>query len=302
MFYLMSACLSDNNLYDLLVVGLGPAGVSCALQAFRDGLKVLAIGDEPVGGLVPAARKLSNLPAAPGISGSELAQKMDAQLRQTKVDIEHSRVIGINRSDIGFIALTSGQKQLAARTICLATGTRPRKWNVANGSQGIARDCRGLDKNLDKRQVVVVGGGEAALDTALTAKDRGALVEILVRSNKIASVDKLIEEVRAADIKIHLGVEVEKVVGRPGGYSMTCSDGLIREANDLVVCIGRTPEDDLLEQMIPEGFENSVLQSKIPGLVLAGDLIRGRDRYVATAIGDGQRAAVAIANFIKEEA
>jgi thioredoxin reductase len=61
---------------DLLVVGLGPAGIACALQGYRDGLDVVALGDEPVGGLVRAGRKLVNLPGLPSISGEELAERL----------------------------------------------------------------------------------------------------------------------------------------------------------------------------------------------------------------------------------
>ena len=71
-------------------------------------------------------------------------------------------------------------------------------------------------------------------------------------------------------------------------------------ADLLMVCIGRQPRDELTQELLPGGVQPDVVQKEVPGLTLAGDLIRGRDRYVATAMGDGQRAAIAAAVHLQE--
>jgi thioredoxin reductase (NADPH) len=285
---------------DLLVVGLGPGGIACTLQAYRDGLDVVAVGDEPAGGLVRAGRKLVNLPGLPSISGLELAERLAGQLREMGVVIYHGHVSTIERQDRRFVATLAAGRELSARTICLATGTRPRDWDISVGGQPVHRDARSLPDSLKDSRVVVVGGGEAALDTALSARDRGAEVIVLARGYKLEAVAGLIGEAGRAGIEVRLKTRVARVTGGPGKWVLTCSGWEPVRAHHLVVCIGRVPRDELLSELVVGGFEPEVEQKSLPGLFLAGDLIRGRDRYVATAMGDGQRAAIAAATYLQE--
>jgi thioredoxin reductase (NADPH) len=284
---------------DLLVIGLGPAGVACALQARRDGLSVAAAGDEPVGGLVRAARRLDNLPAEPGISGEELAQRMDRQVAESGVPVVFVHVSALERDDGGYRATLADGRTIASRAVCLATGTRPRDWEMSTGGQHVHRDARSLPERMHGARAVVVGGGEAALDTALTCRDRGAMVTVLVRSEAPRAVPGLVEETHGAGIEVRAGSRVSKVRGAPGDWKLETGEGELGAAH-LVVCIGREPRAELPAQATGDGFDPSVTQSRHPGLFLAGDLIRGRDRYVATAMGDGQRAAVQAAAYLKE--
>lgn len=299
---LTPACEIPEKTIDLLVVGLGPAGVACTLQAFRDGLGVVAVGDEPVGGLVRAGRRLTNLPGMPSISGGDLAGRLAGQLGDMSIMTYHGHISSIERGDRRFLATLADGRELCARTICLATGTRPRDWDISAGGQPVHRDMRSLPESLKGSRVVVVGGGEAALDTALSARDRGGEVSILTRGNKLEAVAVLIEEAGRVGIEVRLNTRVARVIGGPDKWVLTCSGWEPVKAHQLVVCIGRVPRDELLGGLIVGGFEPEVEQKSLPGLFLAGDLIRGRDRYVATAMGDGQRAAVAAAAYLKEVA
>jgi thioredoxin reductase (NADPH) len=285
---------------DLLVVGLGPAGVSCALQAYRDGLDVVALSDEPVGGLVRAGRKLCNLPGLPSISGEDLSARLAGQLREVGMVVYHGHVSSIERKDGMFSVMLAAGRELSVRTVCLATGTRPRDWDISVGGQPLHRDARSLPESLRDSRVVVVGGGEAALDTALTARDRGAGVLVLARGERLQAVAGLIGEAGRRGVEVRLGTRVARVTGGPGMWVLTCSGLEPVKAQHLIVCIGRVARDELLGGLIVGGFEPGVEQKSMPGLFLAGDLIRGRDRYVATAMGDGQRAAIAAATYLQE--
>lgn len=285
---------------DLLVVGLGPAGMSCTLQASRDGLDVVAVGDEPVGGLVRAGRKLCNLPGLPSISGEDLAAKLEGQLEKTGIVTYHGHVSSIERRDRLFAVMLAAGRELSVRTVCLATGTRPRDWDISVGGQQVHRDARSLPESLKDSRVVVVGGGEAALDTALTARDRGAEVLVLARGEMLRAVAGLIGEAGRRGVEVRLGTRVARVTGGPGMWVLTCSGLSPVKAQHLIVCVGRVARDELLSGLIVGGFEPGVEQKSLPGLFLAGDLIRGRDRYVATAMGDGQRAAIAAATYLQE--
>jgi thioredoxin reductase (NADPH) len=286
---------------DLLVVGSGPAGVCCALQARRDGLDVLLVGDEPIGGLVRAARRIDNLAGTPRVAGRALAEAMSGQIAAAGVPRIDGRVAALRREDGTFVATTAGGMPVRARAVCLATGTRPRDW-LADAGEGVVRDARAFAADLRGSSVVVVGGGEAALDTALSAADRGARVTVLVRGSDVRGAPGLRDEVRRAGIELRFGTEVDSVAGGPGSWTIRCAGGDEIGADVLAACVGRTARDDLFRELSGGSPpEPSVEQSLAPGLFAAGDVIRGRERYVATAIGDGQRAALAAAARIERE-
>jgi thioredoxin reductase (NADPH) len=291
-----------DEIVDLLVVGLGPAGVACALQAHRDGLHVVAVGDEPVGGLVRAARRLDNLPAEPGISGAQLAERMSQQIDDLGVSAWFGHVRELSRNSEAFLATLADGRTLRSRAVCLAAGTRPREWERSVGTQTIHRDARSLPESLKGMTAVVIGGGEAALDTALSCTDRGAQVRVLVRGDRLRAAPGLIDESRNAGVELRLQTTVERVRGGSGDWLLTTRAGEELTADLLVVCIGRIPRDEFVLDLVGDGCRPGAVQTHIPGLSLAGDLIRGHDRYVATAMGDGQRAALAATAYLKEEA
>jgi thioredoxin reductase len=290
---------TTDRLLDLLIIGRGPAGVSCALQARRDGLDLLLLGDEPVGGLVCAARRLDNLAGARGVTGPALAARMAEQLAVADVPLLDARVAALRRGERGFVGALDDGRTIHARTVCLATGTAPRPWTAASPGNGVLRDARTLPQGLAGSHVVVVGGGEAALDTALSAADRGARVTILVRGARPAAAPGLLAEAVRAGIELRCDAAVQGVDGGSGRWTIRCRDGAEVAAQVLLACVGREPRDALFRGLTGgAGPAAAVEQPGRAGVFAAGDLIRGQERYVATALGDGQRAALAAAAFL----
>ncbi|NMC70895.1 MAG: NAD(P)/FAD-dependent oxidoreductase, partial [Myxococcales bacterium] len=123
----------EDRVHDLWIVGAGPAGMSCALQGVRDGLDLVLAGDEPAGGLLPAARRIDNLAGLPGVTGRALAGRMARQLAERGVVVRRGRVVGLRRADGFFRGLLDDGAQVVARAVCLATGTRPRPWPPGGG-------------------------------------------------------------------------------------------------------------------------------------------------------------------------
>jgi thioredoxin reductase (NADPH) len=282
--------------FDLLVVGLGPAGVACALQAWRDGLRVAAIGDEPIGGLVAAARRVDNLPGLPGVPGSELARALAAQLDRTDAVVLRGRVDRIDPDGAGFVATLAEGSRWSARAVCLALGTRPRAF-PGGLPAGACRDVRSLPSAPAGGRAVVIGGGEAALDTALTLVDRGAAVALLARGDSLRGAGRLRDEIRASAVDVRLGCAVDAVLRGPDGFEVRTPHGAFR-ADDLLACVGRDPSPLPAGGVADAWPHPDAVSGPMPGVFAAGDLIRGRDRYVATAFGDGQRAAVAAARYV----
>jgi thioredoxin reductase (NADPH) len=297
----MTAGYHQANPLDLLVVGLGPAGAACAMQGRRDGLRVLAVSDEPVGGLVRAARRIDNLPGSPRLSGLRLAQRITDQLNDLGLASKKGRVIELawNQSSATFSATTQ-EEIIYSRSLCLATGTQPRPWTLSPENQ-IHRDARSLPENLKNKEVLVVGGGEAALDTALTAKDRGARVSVVIRRQTANATPLLQKEAHQAGLHLLPQKIVTRVVRKKTTWILGLQTGTCLQGDELVVCVGRTSCDELFKQLSTKKPGPSIIQSDLPGVFLAGDIIRGHDRYVATALGDGQRAAIAAFRYLKNQ-
>lgn len=278
---------------DLVVVGLGPAGIACVLQGGREGLSVVAVGDEPPGGLLPAARRLDNLPGWPGgVAGAALARRMTRQVAATGATLLRGTVGALRAVDGRLEAALADGRRVNASTACLATGTRPEElpWAPSGGAVPM-RDARALPADLGGRHVAVIGGGDAAFDTALTARDRGASAVVLVRGPVPRAAAGLLEAAVRAGIAIRTGFAVSALAGDGPRWRVTGDPGGTVEADHVVACIGRTPRDELVRGHGPT-----------PGVFVAGDVHRGRERFAATAMGDGQAAALAAAAWVRGQA
>jgi thioredoxin reductase (NADPH) len=289
---------------DLLIVGAGPAGLAAAIQARRDGLEAQVVSDERPGGLVRAAHRLDNLPGYPGgISGGTFADRLEKQALQWNVRILEEKITCIRSEGGDFTSAGSGQYR--SRTIILACGTLPLKWDCgippACGPR-IHRDARSFPDSMKGLEAAVIGGGEAAFDTALSAADRGARVTVHARSARAKAPERLLAEVNLAGVTVAFRHEIREVKETGGRFRLvwrTPEGPETTAADHIAVCIGREPSAGLFSSITGGAALPCDIHCGVPGLFLAGDLIRGRDRYVATAMGDGQRAALAALKHLK---
>lgn len=292
---------------DLAVAGSGPAGVSAAIQAVRDGLSVVLCGDEPVGGLVRAARRLDNLPGWPdGIRGAEFADALESQLRGLGIQPRIARVAHLRKVD-GAFELEADGGTAKCRAIVIATGTRPAGFHLpipGGPEKNIHRDARTLPSasELAGKSVIVIGGGEAALDAALTCSDRGAKVTVFARGSFLKAPQRLIREAVSAGISIRTGVQARDIVCGEGIRVRFEPAGTFDGPVDhLIISTGREPRLELYHEVCGSRDIPRSVTTSVPGLFLAGDVINGTDRFAASAIGDGQRAARLALRFLQRE-
>jgi thioredoxin reductase (NADPH) len=299
---------SMNERVDLLIVGNGPAGLSAAIQAARDGVKHIVIGRQPHGGLIHSARLIENLPGFPnGIPGPQLAAIILAQVHKLGARIEAGEVKTCRwLKEKGYETELEDGRRFFSTALIVATGTEPEDFHCHWGegifpSPRLHREAKTLPPDLTGQIVAVVGAGEAALDTALNVVDRGGRVSLIVRSKSFRAPQRLVEAVQASSIQVHWQCNVIRVDADHGSLMLCVEDQRGDQTplpcNHMVICVGRRPCTQLLKEMLPSGPREDVI-TPLPGLYLAGDLIRGRDRFVATAIGDGQRAARLAARFL----
>jgi len=297
---------------DLVVVGLGPAGVACCVQGARAGLAVLGLDDALEGGLVGAANRIENLPLFPdGIDGPALARRLVQSLRRPGVETRCARAEAIERDPGGGYAvhLLGATPVVQAPSVCVATGTEPvplPAWlapSTVEGRSGraapVVRDARALPAGLDARRLAVVGGGDAAFDTALGLARRGARVAVLVRGRKARAAAPLQAQVaQRPEVEVRLGWEAA-APPEPAGerYRLVGCDGTALEVDAVVACLGRVPCLGLIAGLSIR--DDAPPWSPLPGLFVAGDVRRTEGRFIAPALADGLRAADAAAAFLR---
>lgn len=284
----------------VLIAGAGPAGLAASIQARRDLLAHLVIGREQPGGLVSAAWRIDNLPGFPGgVTGEALARRLAKQAASLDLPVTLDAVEEITRDGELFEARLASGKSVAARAVILATGTHPRPWTVpgaddARQSGLLHRDARTLPGALEGMSVAVVGGGDAALDTALSVHERKGRAVVLVRGSSSRANARIVERLEKRSIEVVTDNPVERI--RVDRRITVLPRGL--ECDHLVVCIGREPDDGLYRGLVPDGPLPDGVETAIPGLFVAGDLIAGHERFIALAQGDGQRAALLAARYL----
>lgn len=296
------------QVHDALIVGGGIAGLSCALHAARLGLRVACFEQsELFGGAVATVGALEGYPAARPVSGAELAAGLVEASRGFGVDIVAKPVEAI-RLDGTQKALTAGGQDFTARHLVLATGARPRRLEVpgedALTGRGVSQ-CAFCDAGLFRDEpVVVVGGGDAALQEALHLAQYARSVTLLVRGAGLRAKRCYVQ--RASDdprFTFRWNSRVEAIIGgeRVEGLRIVGADGQAEElpCSGVFVFIGGVPNSDF----VPEGIErdaegrivtDAALRTSLPGVFAVGAVRAGYGGQLAQAAAEGITAAQAL--------
>jgi len=282
---------------DLAIVGCGPAGISAGIHAARNGINHIVFDPTP-GGLIKAANLVENVSFYHPSDGNHLAALMISRASSVGMVTECMKIDGLKQAG-GFFALSAGTNELKARAVIIATGTRHRTPDIKIEDCGSVKklihfDARTLPPSLSGRLVFVSGGGDAAFDTALNAKKRGAEVEIFFRSENPSAMKLLVKRAGESGIIINHKTRIASIDDSGGILTVSIETRALnvvnRTCSSVVICHGREPEDTLWNEVSGGLVTPREISSGIPGLFCAGDFIRARCRYIEVAAGDGTRA------------
>jgi thioredoxin reductase (NADPH) len=299
--------------YDFFIVGAGPAGLSAALYAARFGLKSIVLAKMP-GGTLANAPIIENWPGEQSISGMELAQKMQEQVKALGVEIKYEEVISIKKRGKNFL-IKSSSEGYEAKTVLLAVGAEHRKLGVPGEAElsgkGVSY-CAVCDGAFFRDKIVgVVGGNDSAAKEALYLADMAKKVYIIYRKDKIRSEPINAKRVEAKDnIEVINNANVVKINGEKFLNSVT----LDREYNGskelaldgLFVEIGYDPDTTLSEELgvkLNKSREIEIQElsaTNVVGLFAAGDATNGPAKQVITAAAEGVLAAFGAYEFLKQ--
>ncbi|MDD4857644.1 MAG: NAD(P)/FAD-dependent oxidoreductase [Candidatus Krumholzibacteria bacterium] len=293
----------------VIIVGAGPAGAAAAIQCRRLGvIPRLLDRTGAAGGLAENAHCIENYPGMPGaIGGTEFTENLRAHLARFDIAVEGTEVTGIARNGKGF-SVRHGSGELSARAVILASGTVPRRAHIAGEEEldgvHVFYDVVSLLRRRGRpRDVVVVGGGEAACDYALTLASIGAAVLLVVRSDRLKARGRLAHAVQQTPaIRVSYGTAVERISTSP--LLTVCLRSTVEEGatehnpGALLVAVGRDSAAPRL--LAPLGVTAAEgIAGTIPGLFVVGDARIGSLGQIGMAVGDGIRAAAASAALME---
>lgn len=303
------------RIYDLIVVGGGPAGYTAALYGARAGLDVLVLEKLSVGGQVALTHMIDNYPGFDeGIDGFELGQRMSRGAKRFGAESKLSQVLSVDlKANPKLIRTDSGDFQ--ARAVVLATGAEPRKLGLANEElltgQGV-HYCAACDGMFYRgKTVVLVGGGNSAAGEALVLA-RIAKKVILVHRRDSLRAEKAVAAAveQNPNIEIRWNAEVVRILekGRVTGVVIRdVNSGEEREevCDGLFVSIGRKPSTELFRGQISLDDAGYIVagedtKTNVAGVFAAGDARTKAVRQIVTATADGAVAAWAAERFLTE--
>jgi thioredoxin reductase (NADPH) len=301
--------------YDLVVVGAGPAALSAALYTSREDIDTLLFEKGAIGGLAAVTDWVDNYPGfAKGIAGLELADAMRAQAERFGAKIELGEVTKI-RKDANLIKLDTTSGEITAKAILIATGSEYRKIGVPGEMDYYARGvhyCATCDGAFyrDKR-IVVVGGGNSAVQEGLFLTRFASHIDMLVRSQLKAS-DVLLKELEKNDkITVHLGITTDEIIGENNkvtkvvGTDTKAGQKVEFETDGVFVFVGLDPNTKFLDDSGVELDERNFVKSdmrlmtNVPGVFVAGDVRSGATLQIASATGEGATAALMIREYLE---
>lgn len=314
--------MEDKKIHDLVIVGAGPAALSAAIYTTREDVETLLYEKAVPGGLISTTDWVDNYPGFPeGIAGLELGDAMRKQAERFGAVIELGEVMKIvDEGATKKLETTDGD--VYAKTILVATGSGYKKLGVPGEDAYYARGvhyCATCDGAFYReKRLVVVGGGNSAVQEAMFLTRFATHIDLLVRSDFRAS-DVLVHELEekfADKITVHKNTSTDEIVGGQvdGMDKVTkvigTKDGekVEFETDGVFVFVGLLPNTKFVGESGIELDEiglvksNEKLETNMPGVFVAGDCRSGATMQIATAVGEGATAALRIREYLEQQA
>ena len=300
-------------MYDLIIIGGGPAGLTAGLYAGRSKLKTLLIASKVPGGQINLTYTVENYPGFPGsITGPELISRMMKQVKHFGTEIKEEEATSVDFSKQPYKVFI-GQETYTSSSIIVATGSSSRLLGIESEKRLMGRGvflCATCDAALyEDLRVVVVGGGDSALQEALDLSKFAKEVILVHRGSEFTASRYLVDEVKKNEkIDIILQHTVEEILGKEfvEGIKLRQRDldrDLILETNGVLIAIGWIPNTKIFEgdlDLTNQGYivADGVFTNKL-GIFVAGDLNDTVYRQLVTACGSGCMAAIEADKYLR---
>jgi thioredoxin reductase (NADPH) len=312
--------MSDTEVHDVVMVGAGPAALSAAVYTTREDIDTVLYEKGVIGGLAAVTDWVDNYPGFPkGLSGLDLAENLRLQAERFGSDIRLGEVLKI--SDEGKLKkLDTTDGEIYAKAILIATGSDYKKLGIPGEQEYYARGvhyCATCDGAFyrDKR-LVVVGGGNSAVQEAIFLTKFASHIDMLVRGDHLRASEILQHELEkhADTITVHMNTTTDEITGADGkvtavhGTDKKTDQKVTLETDGVFVFIGLKPNTEFLQgsgvQLDEIGMikTDGSLQTNVPGIFAAGDVRSGATMQIASATGEGATAALMMRKYLEPHA
>ncbi|HEX8732558.1 MAG TPA: FAD-dependent oxidoreductase [Ktedonobacterales bacterium] len=302
--------------YDLIVVGGGPAGLTAALYAAREGIETLVIEQSALGGQAGVTERLDNFPGFPeGVSGADFADRLAQQARRFGVELLQAQAVtGLRAEGESRYVSTADGREYGARAVLIASGSRYKRLGARGEEDFIGAGvhfCATCDGPFYKGQpVAVIGGGNSAGEESIFLARFASAVNILVRGEELTASKLVVDKLRE-DPRISVRPHTEVVEFRGDGHlaSVLVRDRETGAEEELhpagvFVFVGLKPNTAWLPETMARdagGFlvTSMMLETSMPGVFAAGDVRAGSTKQAASAVGEGATAALMIRGYLR---
>jgi len=303
--------------YDVVIIGGGPAGLTAGIYAGRAQLKTVIVEKGLPGGQIAQTDEVENYPGFPeGISGPELASRMVQQAEKFGARIVMDEVLGLEKAEGGYL-VRGYERNYRARAVIVATGANPRRLGVPGEDKFYGRGvstCATCDGFFYRdKEVVVVGGGDAAVEEGLFLTKFARKVTLVhrrdeLRANKVAQ-KRAFQNPKMHFLFSHVVTEIlgEDQVTGVRLKNLKTGEEYVYPTDGVFVFIGHEPNTAFLKGVVelrPDGYiavRDEVFTSE-PGIFAAGDVADPIYRQLTTSVGAGTRAAMMAERYLAEEA
>lgn len=307
--------MESAKLYDLIILGAGPAGLTAGIYASRGKLDTLILNEGAIGGQVTLTNEIANYPGVETSPGYSLINVMKKQAKEFGCKIKSNlKVTGLDLNGRIKKVVINEKEEYLSKAVILSPGGKPRMLNIPGETEfkgsGVSY-CATCDGDFfTGKDVVVVGGGNSALEEAVSLTKYASKVTIVHQFDHFQAFDNAIQEVRANEkIEIVLESELREIVGdtnvkevvvenlKTGAHSRIKTDGVF-------IFIGYLPNTSFFEKKVAMNDYGEILatpqmETNLEGVFAAGDSIHKKYRQVTTAVSDGTIAALSAADFLR---
>ena len=303
-------------MYDIIVVGAGPAGLTAALYARRAEKSVLVIEKDTFGGQITHSPRVENYPGFLAMSGNEFADKLIEQVMAQGAEIDLDKVTGIQGNPGIYTVICESGKKYETKSVIIASGSHHRQLGIEGENDFVGEGisyCAVCDGAFYKgKRVAVIGGGNSALQDAVLLSESCESVTVIQNLAYLTGESSLVKILESRDnVSFIYSSVVKEIVAESGVFSgivIENTDSGIRQAVDvdgMFVAIGQVPENEPFRSVTKlndygyiEAGENCIPESAMSGIFVAGDCRTKSVRQVTTATADGAVAALAACRFI----
>jgi len=300
-------------MYDIIIIGSGPAGMTAAIYSTRREMKTLVIGRE-VGGQMIWANEIENYPGFQSIKSFELITRLKDQMLACGAELKEEEVKKIEHNLDGTFTVYTNKDSFVSKTVLVAMGLAPRRLAVKGelefNGRGVSY-CANCDGPFYRgKQVTVVGGGNAALDAAEILSKIAAKVYLIHRGPEFRGFESLITEVKSRkNIEVIMNTEIDEIIGSNKVEKLRLINKSDQKSSEIMVDgvfieVGRIANTDVLEDLADRNKVNQVvvdekMSTKTPGLFAAGDVVISEFKQITIALGQATVAALSAYQYLQ---